>query len=482
MNVLSSLQPEAVFRYFEELAGMPHGSGNTAAVTEYLKKFAEDHGYRCRADEKGNVVIFADGSEGYEEAPAVILQGHMDMVCVKKADCTHDFTSEPLKLAVDGDLILAEGTSLGGDDGVAVAYMLAILDDPSIAHPPLDCIFTTDEEIGMLGADAFDTKDIRGHLMINLDSEDEGVFTCGCAGGGRVDTVLPIQRDRIKGLPVLVTLDGLKGGHSGSAIGTGRASANKLMGRFLYALADKTAYSVENISGGEKDNAIAVSAKAHLVVDEEDFGVLEAFASAFEADIRSEFEGIEDSFSVSVTKGDVHRIAVMDPVSQDKAIQLLLLAPYGVREMSGVLEGVTQTSSNPGIVRTTEKEFICGNLVRSSVPQGRELLIAELRALAELAGALVRVSACYPEWAYRSNSPLQQKAGDIYREMYGKEPVFDVVHGGVECGVFSKKIRDFDAVSIGPDMRDIHTADERLSISSTARVFEFLIRLLAAMK
>ena len=154
MNVLSSLQPEAVFRYFEELAGMPHGSGNTAAVTEYLKKFAEDHGYRCRADEKGNVVIFADGSEGYEEAPAVILQGHMDMVCVKKADCTHDFTSEPLKLAVDGDLILAEGTSLGGDDGVAVAYMLAILDDPSIAHPPLDCIFTTDEEIGMLGADA----------------------------------------------------------------------------------------------------------------------------------------------------------------------------------------------------------------------------------------------------------------------------------------------------------------------------------------
>ena len=482
MAFLEGLSPERVFFYFEELAALPHGSGNTAAVSDYLENFAKQHSLDCRRDNFGNVVIFAEGTAGYEASSPVILQGHMDMVCVASESVSHDFGKEGLHLGVEGDEIYAEGTSLGGDDGIAVAYMLAILESDSLPHPPLDCVFTNDEEVGMLGADALDCSILRGRTMINLDSDNEGVITCGCAGGAIVNIILPIRRVVVRGIPLVIRLEGLTGGHSGSMIASGRGSANKLMGRFLFGLKDVAAYCLEAVSGGEKDNAIAVSAKAHLVADAEEVPKIEAFAAKFNEDILEEFSGIESSVCLTVAKGEEKNIQVLDLTDQDKAIALLLHAPQGVRKMSGLFPDTVETSSNIGIVRTTQQEFVVGSLVRSAVRTGKTALEDELKSLAELTGARIHITGDYPEWACRKDSPLQKKMGEIYQRIYGKAPTFVVCHGGLECGIFSNRIEGLDVVSIGPDMKDIHTANERLSVSSSARIWEYLLALLKDLK
>ncbi len=482
MGVLSGLSPERVFYYFEELTKLPHGSGDTKAVTEYLEAFAKEHSLKSRTDSYGNVVIFADGTAGYESSPAVILQGHFDMVAVKTADSSHDFHTDGLDLVIEGDDIRARGTSLGGDDGIAVAYMLAILEDGTVPHPPLDCVFTADEEVGMLGAAAFDASVLRGKQMINLDSEEEGVFICGCAGGARMDAVLPIRRANVKGIPVVITIDGLTGGHSGAMITSGRPSANQLMGRFLLELSEKSAYSIERISGGEKDNAIAVVSKAHLVTDEDEFEAMEAFAMQYQEDLRREYLGIDGGITIHIAKGEARTLSVLDIESQDKALFLLVHSPQGLRKRNGLIPEAAETSSNLGIVRTTDREFVCAELIRSSAPSGRRALMAEFRSLGEFIGADVRVSEDYPEWPYRDDSPLKNKMTEIYREVTGNDPKIEVTHGGIECGVFSKKIPGFDAVSIGPKMTDIHTTDERLSISSASRTWDYLLKVLEALK
>ena len=482
MSLPEGLYPEKVFYYFEEISKIPHASGNTKDLAKYIQAFADERKLKNIVDSYGNVIIFADGTEGYEQSKPIILQGHIDMVAVKKADIDHDFSKDPLKLAVDGDMLYAEGTTLGGDDGIAVAYMLAILDDPTIPHPPLDCVFTADEEVGMLGAYALDMSVLRSTMMINLDSEEEGVFSIGCAGGARVDEILPLKRVSIRGLPVVVQIDGLNGGHSGEMIDRCLASANILMGRFLYELDAKAAYSLDKVAGGEKDNAIAISAKAHLVIDEEDFGQVEEFAKEFERTVQNEYRGADDNIRVHVSRGDVHRIKVIDPECQDKLVFLLLHAPYGVIRMSTDVSGAIQTSSNPGIVRTTDTEFVCANLIRSSETSAKQAVISKIRSLAAVVGAQVRMSGVYHEWKYQKHSVLRNKMENLYEEMNGKKPVVRIMHGGVECGVFSEQIKCFDAVSIGPDIKDVHTVNERLSVSSAARVFDYLLKLLAELK
>ncbi len=482
MSALQGLESEKVFFYFEELSKYPHGSGDTGALADYLCAFADAHGLKHLKDDRGNVIICAPGTGGLQEAPAVILQGHMDMVAVKESSSKFDFTKDPLELFVEGDEIGAAGTSLGGDDGIGVACMLAVLDDADAVHPPLECVFTTDEEVGMLGAHALDFSALKGKRMINLDSELEGIFTCGCAGGARVDSILPLKRNRIRGLPVLVAIDGLKGGHSGMAIGDGLASANKLMGRFLYELEEKVIYSLEKVAGGDKDNAISISAKAYLVVDEEDFAAIESFAREFEKAVRAEYLDADDGITMHVSKGDVHRISVISPDDQEKLIFLLLHAPYGVRRMSTSVKGAVQTSSNPGIVRTTDTEFVCGNLVRSSEESAKQALLEEISSLARAMGAQVHVSESYPGWAWRKNSPLRDQMAALYESMFSKAPVLDVTHGGLECGLFCDGIKGLDVVSIGPDIRDIHSFHERLSISSSRRLYEFLLKLLAELR
>lgn len=482
MGKLDGIAPERVFHYFEEISAIPRGSGNTEGIRSYLEEFAKAQNLRYIKDEGGNIILFAPGSEGYESSAPVILQGHMDMVCQKSAEVEHDFTKDPLELMTDGEYIFANGTTLGADDGIALAYILAILSDDSIAHPPIEAVITTDEEIGLLGADKLDCGVLTARRMINLDSESEGVFTCGCAGGVRVDIALPIERIRQKGLPVQITVDGLRGGHSGQMIDTYRANADKVIARFLYALGNETSYSLESIAGGDKDNAIPQAAKANIVIDAEDYPIVVTFAEKYQADLRNEFSGIDDQIAIHTAKGNVHKINVMTPESQDKALFLLMHSPYGVRKMSGAIEGLVETSSNLGIVRTGEKEFACTTSLRSSVFSARKALEDELDSLTRMVGATIRFVGAYPAWEFNEESALRDTMMDAYEEMKGEEPLIDVIHAGLECGLFYERMPGLDAVSMGPDMYDIHTFKEKLSIASAKRTFELLLNVLARLK
>ena len=482
MDRLTGLEPAKVFDFFDVICDIPHGSGNTAAMLDYLKTFAMERELRYRTDDAGNIVIFKDGSAGYEASEPLILQGHMDMVCAKRPDVQHDFATEPLDLSVEGDDLYAEGTSLGGDDGIAVAFILAILDDDALEHPPIEAVITNDEEIGLLGAAALDASDLSAKRMINLDSEEEGIFICGCAGGSHVDCILPISKIRMKGLPVVITIGGLAGGHSGDKIITGRANASKLMGRFLCGLEDETVFCLENVYGGDRDNVITSEAKAHIVIDEDDLRDVEKYAEKFERDVRREYRGIDEDISVRVEKGSVHKMNVLDRDSQDRVLFFLLHAPQGVRKMSGLIEGLVETSSNLGVVRTGEKEFASAVSTRSSVASGRRAMEAEIGSLVRKCGGSIRVSGEYPEWDFRPSSALRDSMTALYAKMYGTEPTVKAIHAGLECGLFSQKIRGLDAVSIGPDIKEIHSPNEKLSISSTKRVWEYLVELLKRLK
>ncbi len=482
MDRLKGLEPEKVFDYFDIICDIPHGSNDTAALLAFLVSFAEERGLEYKTDEAGNIVIYKNASPGYEGAAPVILQGHMDMVCAKTADSTHDFSKDPLDLSLEGDDLYAEGTSLGGDDGIAVAYILAILDDDSLAHPPIEALITNNEEIGLLGAIALDPSVLRGRRMINIDSESEGIFTCGCAGGACVDFIRPVKRVRMKGLPVVVSVSGLLGGHSGEKIIKGRPNAVKLLARLLHEIDDEAAFCLESIYGGDKDNAIPVSASAHIVIDEDDFHAVARAAERFEKDVRREYRGIDEGIHVGIEKGNVHKLNVLDAESQDSILFFLFHAPHGVRKMNGLIEGLVETSSNLGVVRTGENEFACTVNIRSSVATARKAMVREIYSLGARSGGNCRTNGEYPEWEYRSRSELRDVMKDLYVELYGKEPVINVIHAGLECGIFAQKIRGFDGVSIGPDIRDIHTAGEKLSISSARRVYEYLTALLARLK
>ena len=482
MDRLKGLEPEKVFDYFDIICDIPHGSNNTGALLEFLRTFAEERSLEYRTDEAGNIVIFKKASSGYENAAPVILQGHMDMVCAKTAESDHDFTKDSLDLSLEGDYLYAEGTSLGGDDGIGVAFILAVLDDDTLAHPPIEALITNNEEIGLLGAIALDASFLKGRRMINLDNETEGVFTCGCAGGACVDFIRPVKRVRMKGLPVVITISGLLGGHSGEMIAKCRPNALKLMARLLHEIDDEAAFCLESVFGGDKDNAIPVSARANIVIDEDDYHAVAKAIERFEKDVRREYKGIDEGIRVSVEKGNVHKLNVLDAESQESILFFLFHAPHGVRKMSGQINGLVETSSNLGVVRTGENEFACTVSVRSSIASSKKALIREVYSLGNRSGGGCRTNGDYPEWEFRNRSELRETMKELFAELYGKDPVINATHGGLECGVFSQKIRGFDAVSIGPDVRDIHTAAEKLSISSVKRVYDYLVALLARLK
>ena len=317
MPVLENCEPKRVFHYFEEICKIPHGSRNTKQISDFLVEFAKDHGFRYVQDELNNVVIYKPGTSGYENSPTVIIQGHMDMVCEKRPDVDHDFTKDGLKLKVEGDYLTAEGTTLGGDDGISVAYMLAILDDDTLKHPALECVITTDEEIGLLGAKALDTSVLKGTHMINMDSEEEGYLWISCAGGLSGTSRIPVEYQEMEGVVTEVLIDGLNGGHSGAEIDKNRANANKLMGLFLYELGQKTAYSIKDLSGGTKDNAITRSCKATLVLGEEDLAEAKITAEKLQKDLRTEYAGSDEGITISVTTGKEETVQALSMVSKE---------------------------------------------------------------------------------------------------------------------------------------------------------------------
>ena len=478
MGVLSNLEPQNVFHFFEEITKIPHGSGNVGQISDYLVKFARDRGLCCIQDELKNIIIVKEAVPGYEDEPTVILQGHMDMVAVKKPDCDIDMAKEGLRIAVRGDEIYAEGTSLGGDDGIAVAYALALLDSDAIKHPRLEVIVTVDEEVGMDGARGIDLSMLTGNRMVNLDSEDEGIFLTSCAGGARVKGKLPLSEAQRQGVAVEVTVGGLLGGHSGGEIHKERGNSNCLMGRLLYRLAETFDIGISRLQGGLADNAIPRETKAVLVVEERDKEALLDMVRTVEGEIQAELSSKDPG--AFITAGEARPGSWLCTTAEDtaKAAAWLIALPNGVQAMSADMHGLVETSLNLGILSYEDGSLLADFSVRSSVESAKQALIDRLCAVIGLAGGSFSVSGDYPGWKYRKDSPLRDKMTALYEKMYGKTPKVEAIHAGLECGILGSKIADLDCVSMGPDMKDIHTTEETLSISSTGRVWEFLVRLL----
>ncbi len=478
MGVLSNLEPQNVFHFFEEITKIPHGSGNVGQISDYLVKFARDRGLFCIQDELKNIIIVKEAVPGYEDEPTVILQGHMDMVAVKKPDCDIDMAKEGLRIAVRGDEIYAEGTSLGGDDGIAVAYALALLDSDTIKPPRLEVIVTVDEEVGMDGARGIDLSMLTGNRMVNLDSEDEGIFLTSCAGGARIKGKLPLSEAQRQGVAVEVTVGGLLGGHSGGEIHKERGNSNCLMGRLLYRLAETFDIGISRLQGGLADNAIPRETKAVLVVEERDKEAILDVVKTVEGEIRAELSSKDPGAFLAAGEGRPGSWLCTTAEDTAKAAAWLIALPNGVQAMSADMHGLVETSLNLGILSYEDGSLLADFSVRSSVESAKQALIDRLCAVIGLAGGSFSVSGDYPGWKYRKDSPLREKMTALYEKMYGKAPKVEAIHAGLECGILGSKIADLDCVSMGPDMKDIHTTEETLSISSTGRVWEFLVRLL----
>ncbi|HBA47999.1 MAG TPA: aminoacyl-histidine dipeptidase [Lachnospiraceae bacterium] len=478
MGVLSNLEPQNVFRFFEEITRIPHGSGNVGQISDYLADFARERGLSCIQDELKNIIMIKEATPGYEKEPTVILQGHMDMVAVKKPDCDIDMKTEGLRVAVNGDLIYAEGTSLGGDDGIAVAYALAILDSDTIKHPRLEVIITVDEEVGMNGARGIDLSMLTGSRMINLDSEEEGIFLTSCAGGARVHCHLQAEVAEREGTAVEVVLGGLQGGHSGGEIHKERGNSNVLFGRLLYRLTEKLPVSLVGVEGGLADNAIPRQTKAVLLTEEKDRDRFDEIVKAVEAEVQTELASKDPGFFLQAGSPVTGKYACVTAEDTKRIAAFLISLPNGVQGMSADMPGLVETSLNLGILKYESGKLLAEFAVRSSVESAKYALLDQVAAVTRLAGGSSEASGDYPGWKYRRNSPLRDKMVAVYREMYGAEPKVEAIHAGLECGILGSRIHDLDCVSLGPDMSGIHTTEETLSIASVRRVWEYLVKLL----
>lgn len=481
MRVLEQLEPKSVFYYFEELSRIPHGSRNTKAVSDYCVRFAETRGLWHCQDEANNVVIKAPASAGYENAAPVILQGHLDMVAEKAEGCSFDFTKDALRLRAEGDFLSADGTTLGGDDGIAAAMMLALLDSPSIPRPAIEAVFTTDEEIGMLGAQALDCSVLQGRRMLNLDSEDEGIFTVSCAGGASAEVSIPLVFAPCADAVFAVAVTGLRGGHSGEEINKGRASSNQLMGRLLDALLQKAPFRLVSAAGGLKDNAIPLRTEALLAVPAGAEGVLADTCREYEAAFRHEFAIADPDIRVTFAPAE-NAAKAMTEESTRRTADWLLQSPQGVYAMSLDIPGLVQTSCNMGIFSAGAAGLHAVTSVRSSIATQKQMLLGRIGGLARMLEGSLRVTGDYPAWEYKKDSAMRELVVSTYRELFGKEPQVKAIHAGLECGLFSGKLPGLDAVSFGPDMQNIHTSREKLSISSTARTWLLLCQTLGKMK
>lgn len=479
MSVLENLEPRRVFHFFEELCATPHGSGNTQAVSDWCAAFARARGLEYHQDALHNLIIVKEATPGYEHAAPVILQGHMDMVCEKAAGCSKDMAREGLSLRVDGDTVYAEGTTLGGDDGIAVAMALAILDADDLPHPRIEAVFTVDEEVGLLGAAGLDAGCLQGRRMLNLDSEEEGVFTVGCAGGAETICVLPLRREPFDGVPLRVTVSGLAGGHSGNEIDKGRGNSSMLLGRVLWQIRQAADTRILSLGGGFKDNAIPRESWAELTTA--DAPAAQAVCQRLNAAFRNEFRRTDPEVRVDVSVGQAEGVP-MDQLSTARTVCLLTCAPNGIQAMSADVPGLVQTSLNLGILSASDAELRASFCVRSNVASQKTMLMERLRCLAETLGGHTEVVGDYPGWEYRPDSPLRDLMEQVFREQYGRAPKVEIIHAGVECGLFSAKLPGLDCVSIGPDLTEIHTCRERMHIASVQRTWALVTELLRRMK
>ena len=480
MAVLSNLEPKRVFEIFESLASIPHGSRNTKAISDWCVKFGEERGLECHQDAANNVILIAPATPGYENAPAVILQGHLDMVGDKTADCPLDLEKDAIHPVVDGGYVCAEGTTLGGDDGIAVAYALAVLDAKDIPHPALEVVLTVCEEVGLLGASAMDFSDLEGRILVNIDSEEEGVLTAGCAGGRRVECHLPIARVPVTGTAVKADVTGLVGGHSGTEIHKGRANAIALLGRWLTLLTENGVdYAALALSGGAKENVIPKESSITLVLPAGITEGVHTAAAQFAAQMQAEYGTADPAICLQLTEEGCGEYDALDANSAERLRKALLLMPWGVQSMSMDVPGLVETSLNLGVAEMDEQEAILRFSIRSSMPSAKELLCCKVQTLTELLGGSVRFHGDYPAWTYARESALRDRCVAVYEAQYGEKPQIVAIHAGLECGILSGKIDGLDCISFGPNLLHVHTPNERADIASVARVWEYLKAILA---
>lgn len=476
MSKLKSLEPERVFKYFEEICALPHGSEDTDAIAGYCMDFAEKHSLKAVRDKANNVIIYKPAADGYESAAPVILQGHTDMVCQKESGCDIDFSKDGLDIYVDGDFVKARGTTLGADNGIAVAMILAILESKDIPHPAIEAVFTSDEEIGMVGAKQLDMGLLTAKRMINIDSEEEDTLTVSCAGGSDFRVKFPIDRQTEKGTLVTITLQGLKGGHSGVEINSGRVNADILAGRFLNYMKNAADFSLISIDGGDKSNAIPNSCRIQLCTSEPDT-FKERAESCLEV-IKKEFSQREPDFSPVITVSDPCEASVLNKELRDRIIFTLLCVPNGVTEMSAEIDGLVETSLNLGILETKKQEIILHFSLRSNKSSALDFLEDRLKAFFANMPCFTESFGHYPPWEFKEDSELQRLYIETFKEQFETAPKVEAIHAGLECGVFSSEIDGLDCIAIGPSLYDVHTVNERLSIASAKRIFNLILAIL----
>lgn len=476
MSLYKNLKPDRVFKYFEEICAIPHGSGDMDAIADYCVSFAKQQGLDYFIDDAKNVVIYKPATKGYENSEPVILQGHLDMVCQKTDDSDIDFLNDGIKVYADGDFLKAKGTTLGADNGIAVSMVLAILESDEYSHPPIEAVFTTDEEIGMLGAAVLDMSKLKGKRMINIDSEEEDTLTVSCAGGSDFKVEFPLKRETLEGTEIIVTLSGLKGGHSGVEINKGRVNANMLAGRFLNHMKNSCDFSIISINGGDKGNAITNNCKIELCVFDAD--VFLNIAKDYLEIIKLEFSARESDFCFNLEVNGKQSCNVIAKSISDEIIHTCLCAPGGVVEMSAEIEGLVETSLNMGVLQTYEDKTVINFALRSNKSSALRFLEEKLFAFFKNFSCKTEVSGHYPPWEFNAESKLQGIYSQAYKEQFGKEPKIEAIHAGLECGIFSSEIEGIDCIALGPQMYDVHTVNERLSISSTERIFALILKIL----
>lgn len=483
-GILNNLEPRSVFGYFEEITQIPRGSGNERAISNYLVDFAKKNNLEVIQDEAMNVIIKKPGTPGYENAPTVIIQGHMDMVNEKNKGTAHDFDRDPLKLRIVDDMLYATDTTLGADNGIAIAFSMALLASKDIPHPPLEILVTTEEETGMGGAMALDTSKLKGRMLINIDSEEEGKLLVSCSGGIRINHRLPVKWEAAAPamLPYSLGVRGLKGGHSGIEIHKGRGNSNKLLGRILQDISNEIELSIKEISGGAKTNAIPREADAVLLVPSRDVQKLEEKVSEWNKILKNEYRTSDPDVNIILERSNEEIDRVFSRETMEKAIALLMLIPNGVQSMSMDIPGLVESSNNLGVVVTDDSAVELQSAIRSSVKSLKYCILNQAKMAAKVTGAEFEAYSDYPEWQYNPDSKLRTLFERIYKDKFGKEAEITAIHAGVECGLFGEKIEGLDMISIGPNLYDVHTPDEHISISSTRRTWDYLLSVLKEVK
>jgi dipeptidase D len=480
MKNLENVMKKRIFYHFEEISKIPRGSGNEKQISDYLLNFGRTLGLECIQDGALNVIIKKPASKGYEKAPAVIIQGHMDMVCEKNSDKTHDFEKDPIRLIVEGDYIYADKTTLGGDDGIALAYAMSILEDNTIEHPAIEVLITSDEEAGMSGALAIEPHYIKGKIVLNIDSEEEGKLLVSCAGGIRTKSTLPIEwQDKKENTKeYTLAIKGLKGGHSGTDINLEKGNSNKLMGRLLKEITNEIKLNLVSLNGGSKNNAIPREAEAVVSINCADEKKIIDLKTKVCENLKKEFSKKDSDLRIYLLEYEKNVGKVFSDDTTAKAINLLYMYPNGVNTVSSEIEGLTESSTNLGVVTTNENDVEYDSAVRSSIFSLREEIVERNKCITEILGGTFITNAGYPAWPYKTDSKIRDICKDIYFKMYGKEAEVVAIHAGIECGILKEKLGDLDMISFGPDIIDIHTPAEHMSISSARRCFEYLLEVL----